>query len=93
MSSNETNIIFRIDRDLKTEFEAIVAKTERTTSQYLRAFIKDTIAQHRRQAYSIAPESTNAARPVPDSHDKNKTQQKAKKGQKLNIIPNRGKTK
>lgn len=89
MADNETNIIFRIDRDLKTEFEAIAKASERTISQYLRAFIKDQVAKHRQQAHRIAPESINGQSSIPTTSAAMKTQQKPKKGQKLNTIPRR----
>lgn len=89
MADNETNIIFRIDRDLKNEFEAIAQASERTVSQYLRAFIKDTIAKHRQQTNRIAPESTNEKKAIPTTSTEQKTQPRPKKGQKLNRIPPR----
>jgi len=89
MADNETNIIFRIDRDLKTEFEEIAQATERTMSQYLRAIIKDIVVKHRQQAHRIAPESTKERKAIPTTSTEQKTQQKPKKGQKLNTPPKR----
>ena len=89
MSDKETSIIFRIDRDLKTEFEAIAQASERTVSQYLRALIKDTIARNRQQAIRIAPESTNEQKAIPTTSTEQKTQPRPKKGQKLNRMPPR----
>jgi predicted DNA-binding protein len=88
MAEDQTTIIFRIERQLKEEFEQIAAATERTISQYLRAFIKDQIKKHR-EAATIAPESTNATAPLSPPRAATKTPQKPRKGQKLNRIPPR----
>lgn len=88
MSDDKTNIIFRIERDLKEEFEQIAQGTERTVSQYLRAFIKDTVRKHR-EAHAIAPESIKREKAVPDTSPPGKTAPRPKKGQKLNSIPPR----
>lgn len=87
--ANDTTIIFRIESDLKDEFEKIAQASERTISQYLRAFIKDTVAKHRQQAHRIEPESTNDRVAMPTTSTEQKTQQKTKKGQKLNTPPKR----
>lgn len=86
--SNDSTIIFRIESDLKAEFEKIAQASERTISQYLRAFIKDTIRKHR-QATAIAPESIQRQKPVPDATPVEKIAPKPKKGQKLNRMPPR----
>lgn len=88
MSDDKTNIIFRIERELKEEFEAIAKGTERTVSQYLRAFIKDTIRKHR-EAHAIAPESIKRQKAVPNTTPAEKIAPRPKKGQKLNCIPPR----
>ena len=64
MADKETSIIFRIDNDLKAEFEEIARRSERTVSQYLRLFIKAEVQRHR-QAYTIAPESIKSEKPAP----------------------------
>lgn len=88
MSDNQTSIIFRIERELKEEFEQIVKGTERTVSQYLRAFIKDTIKRHR-EATTNAPESIKRPKAAPDTTQAEKIEPKPKKGQKLNRMPPR----
>jgi predicted DNA-binding protein len=84
MTDEKTSIIFRIERDLKEEFEKIAKGTERTVSQYLRAFIKDTVRKHQ-QATANAPESIKRPLSAPDTIQAEKIAPKPKKGQKMNI--------
>lgn len=88
MADDKTNIIFRIERDLKEEFEQIAQASERTISQYLRAFIKDQVRKHR-EATAIAPESIKQPKAIPDTTQATKIAPKPKKGQKLNRMPPR----
>jgi antitoxin component of RelBE/YafQ-DinJ toxin-antitoxin module len=88
MSEDTTNIIFRIERELKEEFEQIAKEGERTVSQYLRAFIKHEVRKYR-QAVAIDPESISKAKATPTITQDEKTQPKPKKGQKLNRMPPR----
>ena len=88
MTDEKTNIIFRIERELKEEFEEIAQASERTISQYLRAFIKDTVRKHR-QATTNTPESIQMKKPVQDTDQVKKIAPRPKKGQKLNNIPPR----
>lgn len=92
MPDDKTTIIFRIEKELKTEFEQIAQATERTVSQYLRAFIKDTIQKHRqRNAQEQAPTQPQAAQHTPASNTQKTTNATPKlpKGQKLNRMPPR----
>lgn len=89
---NDSTIIFRIESELKEAFDQIAQASERTTSQYLRAFIKDTVRKHQ-QAYAIAPESINTAKAVPNTNEGAKIEPRPKKGQKLNRMPTKGKAK
>ena len=86
--ANDTTIIFRIESDLKDEFEKIAQAGERTISQYLRAFIKDTVRKHQ-QATANAPESIKSPKAVPDTNQGEKIEPRPKKGQKLNRMPPR----
>ena len=88
MSDDKTSIIFRIERDLKEEFEKIAQGTERTVSQYLRAFIKDTVRKHQ-QANANAPESIKRPQPAPDTTQAEKIAPRPKKGQKMDRMPPR----
>lgn len=93
MKAEQSTIIFRIESDLKKAFETIAAESERTVSQYLRAFIKDQIAKHAHRNATIAPESIKSATTPPDTSKTPKTQPRPKKGQKLNKITDRKKPK
>lgn len=50
MSSNETQIIFRIDTDLKNAFERICRGQDRTISQKLRDYIRFEVQENARKA-------------------------------------------
>lgn len=82
MPDNKTNIIFRIERELKDEFEKIAQATERTISQYLRAFIKDQVRKHR-ESTANAPESIKQPKAAPHTTQTEKIEPRPKKGQKL----------
>lgn len=45
----EKLISFRIEEDLKNEFDEIAKRYDITTSQLLRKFVRDTIEQHKKQ--------------------------------------------
>jgi predicted transcriptional regulator len=87
--TEQTTIIFRIEKDLKTAFEKIAQNSERTVSQYLRAFIKDQVRKSELQQAAIATESTKKTSAIGDTNEEGKTQPKPKKGQKLNRMPPR----
>ena len=86
--SNNTTIVFRIEQELKDEFEQIAKASERTTSQYLRQVIKELVRKHQ-QATAIAPESIQKQKAVPNTSQPEKIAPKLKKGQKLNRMPPR----
>lgn len=47
MAEQEAKIIFRIDADLKSAFEAAAADKDQTASQMLRAYVRYEVQQYR----------------------------------------------
>jgi len=95
MTDNKTNMIFRVETDLKTAFEIVAKEQDQTASQLLRRFMRFHVNKHyeeiARHSHTIAPQSTKSTTEASPTTAPTKTQQKPKKGQKLNMIPPRGK--
>jgi len=52
MKNDETQISFRIDRELATEFRQILKKQDLTSSQVIRKFIREYINENKEVAKS-----------------------------------------
>ena len=55
----QTTINFRVEKELKEEFEMAAMAMDRTTSQLFRDFMRQTVAEHRAASAQETPRSEN----------------------------------
>jgi hypothetical protein len=89
MSAQSATVIFRVEPELKKAFEEIAKEQSHTTSILLRKFMNHYVTKYRQERTETTIGSIKTKAPVSTTSAPPKTQQKPKKGQKLNRMPPR----
>lgn len=76
MNQDQTSIVFRVEKDLKTAFERIAKEEDQTVSQILRKYMRWKVEKHM-ERNGIKPTETTPEPPKPTEHTP--TLKKAKK--------------